>query len=52
MTRRRLHRIAYIKGWDELDTSKLVDAITDDFLFDDLMESKAITMDSLSEYMW
>lgn len=51
MTSRRLYRTAYIEGWDELDASKLVGAVTDDFAFDDPMESKPITRDSLSDYM-
>ena len=44
-------RDLYIQGWYELDANKLIQAVTDDFLFDDPAEPAPIGTADLGDYM-
>ena len=44
-------RELYIQGWYELDANKLIQAVTDDFLFDDPAEPAPISKADLGDYM-
>ena len=44
-------RELYIQGWYELDANKLIQAVTDDFLFDDPAEPAPIGKPDLGDYM-
>ena len=44
-------RELYIQGWCELDANKLIQAVTDDFLFDDPAEPAPIGKADLGDYM-
>ena len=44
-------RELYIQGWYELDANKLIQAVTDDFLFDDPAAPAPIGKAALGDYM-
>ena len=44
-------RELYIQGWYELDADKLIQAVTDDFLFEDPAEPGPIRKADLGDYM-
>ena len=44
-------RDLYIQAWYELDANKLIQAVTDDFLFDDPAEPGPIGKADLGDYM-
>ena len=44
-------RDRYIQGWYELDADKLIQSVTDDFVFDDPAEPVPISKVDLGDYM-
>tara|TARA_Y100000994_G_scaffold178630_1_gene147638 strand:- start:143 stop:319 length:177 start_codon:yes stop_codon:yes gene_type:complete len=44
-------RELYIQRWCELDADKLIQAVTDDFLFEDPAEPRPIGKADLGDYM-
>ena len=51
MTNRFELRTIYIEGWYELDSSKLLAATTEDFVFEDPYEPVPVTRQMLPAYM-